>query len=93
MIATVVVLAALVAVLIGALHRVSATDRLVRERLRDDVVVTMKNGEAFRGVLYAADGRSFVLRDAKVLNDTARVVAVDGELILARDQMDYFQRP
>lgn len=93
MIAAVVVLAALVAVLIGALHRVSATDRLVRERLRDDVVVTMKNGEAFRGVLYAADRRSFVLRDAKVLNDTARVVAVDGELILARDQMDYFQRP
>lgn len=94
MIAAVVVLAALVALLIGVVHRVSATDRLIRERLREDVVVTMKSGEAFRGVLYAADGRSFVLRDAKALTDmSARPVGVDGELILARDQIDYFQRP
>lgn len=94
MIFAVVFLGALVVLLAGALVKTAPTDRLLRGRLRDDVVVTLKSGEAFRGVLYAVDGRSFILRDAKALTDASdRPVAVDGELILARDQIDYFQRP
>lgn len=94
MIGAVIVLAVLVVVLTGTVHRVSMADRLLRERLREYVVVTLKSGEAFGGVLYGADSRSFVLRDAKALTDaSARPVPVDGELILPRDQIDYFQRP
>jgi small nuclear ribonucleoprotein (snRNP)-like protein len=94
MLAANIVLALLVVGLVGALARTAPHDRLLRERLREDVVVTMKSGEAFRGVLFAADGRSFILRDAKALTDaSARPVPVDGELILPRDQIDYFQRP
>lgn len=92
--ATVILEALLVAGLVAALARTAPADRLLRERLREDVVVTMRSGEAFRGVLFAADGRSFILRDAKALTDaSARPVPVDGELILPRDQIDYFQRP
>jgi hypothetical protein len=69
-------------------------DRLVRSRLRDELIVTMRTGEAFRGVLTEADGRSFVLRNAKALTDASpRPVPVDGELILDRAQIDYIQKP
>lgn len=69
-------------------------DRLVRRRVRDTVVVTLKDGQAFRGVLFDVDGRSFVLRDTKVVvADGARQVPVDGELLVARADVAYMQRP
>lgn len=78
----------------AALAVMTTRDRLVRRRMRDDVIVTLRTGEAFRGILHDADHRSFILRDAKALTDsTARPVPVDGELILDRGQIDYFQRP
>jgi small nuclear ribonucleoprotein (snRNP)-like protein len=93
-VATVVALVVLVGVLIVALMRTTSRDRLVRDRVREDVIVTMRSGEAFRGVLHDADGRSFVLRDAKALTDaSARPVPVDGELVLDRAQIEYMQRP
>lgn len=69
-------------------------DQVVRSRVRAEVIVTMKTGEAFRGVLMQLDGRSLVLRQAKALTDaSARPVPVDGELILDRAQIDYMQKP
>lgn len=92
--ATAIVLAAVVVILVGALARTAPTDRLLRERLRQDVIVTLRSGEAFRGVLYAADVRSLVLREVKMLTDaSAHPMVVDGELIVARDHVDYLQRP
>lgn len=67
-------------------------DRLLRARLREEFVVTMRDGAAWRGVLYAVDDRSVVLRDAEAMTENARG-PVDGELILARDRIDYMQRP
>jgi hypothetical protein len=68
-------------------------DRLVRRRLRDQFVVTLKDGQAFHGVLFEADGRSFVLRDARVVvADGARHVPVDGELLVARADVAYMQK-
>lgn len=52
----------------------------------------MQDGTAWRGVLYAVDGRSLVLRSAEALTENARG-PVDGELILARDHIAYMQRP
>lgn len=70
-------------------------DRLLRERLCDKVVVTLKTGAAFGGVLFKVDDRVVVLRDTKALGagPTGDHVAVDGELFLSRSDIDFMQRP
>lgn len=89
-----VALVAVAVLLLLARQELMARDRLVQRRVRDVVVVTLKNGSAFRGVLHDADGRSFVLRDAEVVgNGAGRPVPVDGELVVARDLVEYFQKP
>lgn len=68
--------------------------RLIREHLRRKVVVTLKSGDAFEGVLFAADSEALVLRNATVLEagGTDRVpVPVDGELLLLRPDVAYLQ--
>lgn len=69
-------------------------DRLMRRRLRETVVVTLKTGAAFKGALFEADARSFVLRNAELLGrpDVAPI-PVDGELMVARADVEYVQRP
>jgi len=67
-------------------------DRLLKTRLREEFVVTLLDGSGWRGVLYAVDSRTVILRDAEALSDQARG-PVDGELILSRDRIDYMQRP
>lgn len=94
MIVAVVILAYVTSMLGWAMVTLTSRDRLIRRRMREKVIVTMKSGEAFMGVLAEADSRSFVLRDAKALTDaTARPVPVDGELVLDRAQVEYMQRP
>lgn len=69
-------------------------DRLIRRRLRDQVVVTLKSGSAFRGVLFEADARSFVLRNVEMLGQGDGVhIPVDGELMVARTDVEFVQRP
>lgn len=70
-------------------------DRLLRERLCDKVVVTLKSGSAFAGVLFKADDRVVILRDTQALGaaPSGDHVAVDGELILFRSDIDFMQRP
>jgi hypothetical protein len=70
----------------------SSRDRLVRHRLRELFVVTMLDGSGWRGVLYAADDSTVVLREAEAMSDNARG-PVDGELLLPRDHIAYMQRP
>lgn len=81
---------------VGALSGVAvcwpSRDRLMRSRVRDRVVVTLKAGGTFRGVLFDADARSLVLRDAEVVAPSDRPVPVDGELLVARADVAYFQR-
>lgn len=67
-------------------------DRLLRRRLREELIVTMRDGSAWRGVLYAVDHRTVILRSAEALTENARG-PVDGELLLSRDHIDYMQRP
>ena len=59
------------------------------------VVVTLKSGLAFRGVLFDVDDRSFVLRNAEALEQGANGshVAVDGEVVMARSDVEFWQRP
>lgn len=81
---------------IGAMSGVAvcwpSRDRLMRSRVRDRVVVTLKTGGAFRGVLFDVDARSLVLRDAEAVAPSDRPVPVDGELLVARTDVAYFQR-
>lgn len=61
----------------------------VRGRLRDHVVVTLKSGETFSGVLFEADRSTVVLVRAEAQPD----VPVDGELLLRWSEISYVQRP
>lgn len=62
--------------------------RLVRER----VIVTLKSGAAFRGVLYEADDHGWVLREAEAFGARDAVV-VDGEVFVFTRDVDYVQKP
>lgn len=67
---------------------------LFRQHLRKAVIVTLKSGEAFRGVLFDADRDAIVLRNASVLdgNGTDRTpTPVDGELLVLRADLSYMQ--
>lgn len=69
--------------------------RLVRSRLRSRVIVTLKSGASFDGVLYAADREAWVLRDATALaaGERGASVPVDGEVLVLAGEIDYAQRP
>jgi small nuclear ribonucleoprotein (snRNP)-like protein len=70
--------------------------RLIREHLRKRVIVTLKSGEAFGGVLFSADSEALVLREAVLLevNGTDRAAQpVDGELLVLRADVAYLQFP
>lgn len=87
-------MAAMVSAGSGAGVWLGSRDRLVRRRMRDTVVVTMKTGASFRGVLFEADGRSIVLRNAEALTmSDERTIPVDGEVLLARADVEFLQRP
>lgn len=68
-------------------------DRLLKSRLREVFIVTMDDGSAWRGLLYAVDDRTVALREAERLTPDAPGTPVDGELLLPRDQLAYLQRP
>jgi small nuclear ribonucleoprotein (snRNP)-like protein len=96
--AVVVLLAVLLAVtcataLAGGvvLSRPSAVSRRVRSR----VLVTLKSGAAFDGVLASADRSAWVLRNAQALaaGEDGGPVPVDGEVLILTGDIDYAQRP
>lgn len=69
--------------------------RLIRQRLRHRVIVTLKDASAFAGILYAADPEAVVLREASQLDAGPKrePVGVDGELLLLRGDILYVQIP
>jgi len=73
----------------------SGRDRLLRERLCDKVVVTLKTGPSFSGVLFKVDDRAVILRDTQALGAALNGdhLAVDGELVLFRTDIEFLQRP
>lgn len=70
-------------------------ERLLRSRLKSQIIVTLRSGVSFRGVFYDSDRRVVVLRDAEALEvtDTGTRVPVDGEMILAWSEILYMQKP
>jgi hypothetical protein len=59
------------------------------------VIVTVKSGDTFGGVLYSADDKALVLREAAALGAGERStdLPLDGEIIVLLPDVAYIQRP
>lgn len=68
-----------------------ARDRLLKGLLRERLLVTLKTGEAFDGLLDDWDERNLLLVDAYAVTERDRV-SVDGGVWLQRDNVKYAQR-
>ena len=68
---------------------------VLRRSLRERVLVTLKSGEGFEGVLFRADRRSWELVQAKAVGagQNGADVPVDGALVIPADNVAYCQRP
>lgn len=60
--------------------------------IRKSVVVNLKSGRAFRGVLWAKRGPLLVLKNATLIEGGASV-PVDGEVVVERTEIDFIQVP
>lgn len=69
--------------------------RVLTSRFRDRVVVTTKTGDSFGGILYSADDRALVLRQASAMGaaDDKSDLPLDGELIVLLPDVAWIQRP
>lgn len=65
---------------------------LFRQRLRKSVIVTLKDGSAFAGILFAVDPEIVVLRNTISIGDEKRL-PVDGEVLLERGEIAFYQLP
>lgn len=68
---------------------------LVDERVREQLVVTLKSGEAFSGLLWEADDKVWVLRNAVAVGaaEDRSSLDVDGEVVLPAANIAFAQRP
>lgn len=67
-------------------------DRILRGLIHDRLVVTLRTGETFDGLLVEADDRVLRLANADLVSEKARV-SVDGDLYLPRYEVIYMQKP
>lgn len=77
------------------LGRYWCTNRIMRLRHRRTVIVTLKSGHAFRGVLFDSDLTALVLRNAEALPGppAPAAVPVDGEVVILSSEVEFIQRP
>lgn len=68
--------------------------RVLSSRFRERVVVTLKSGDAFGGVLFSADKSALVLRQADAIGagENRTDLPLDGELILLLADVAFIQR-
>jgi small nuclear ribonucleoprotein (snRNP)-like protein len=55
------------------------------------VIVNTRTDRAFRGVLWRRRWGYVVLRNAEMLKPRGETVPVDGEVVIARDNVDFIQ--
>lgn len=70
-------------------------DAVIAARVRRRVLVTLKSGTDFVGILAAADDQAWVLVDASAvrMGDNGADLPVDGEIILMTAEIAYVQKP
>lgn len=68
-------------------------DRLpaVNRRLRRQVIVTLKSGTTFAGVLYETDRSGLVLRNTEAISQSGNRTSVDGEVLVLTGDVDFVQ--
>lgn len=76
----------------GAVVFAAQFEQVIRSRRGHKVIVTCKNGNAWRGHLAQTDRRIVVLRNTERLSGSDAVI-VDGEVLLDRADIDFMQRP
>lgn len=82
------------ATLAVTLARYWSSNRIMRTRHRRTVIVTLKSGLAFRGVLFDSDLTALVLRSAEaVAPGSPGPVPVDGEVVIQGSEVEFIQRP
>lgn len=62
-----------------------------RTLVRRRAVVNLLSGRAFAGILWAQRGPLVVLRDVTMHEPGAQPTAVDGEVVVERDQIEFIQ--
>lgn len=69
--------------------------RILTSRFRETVLVSLKDGTVFSGVLYACDRLALVLRAAEAVGagENRTNLPVDGEIIVLLGDVAYIQRP
>lgn len=69
--------------------------KVLRSRLRSQVFVTMHDGSSFGGVLWEADDKALVLRNAQALSagPDSTNLPLDGEVVLLMFDVAFIQRP
>ena len=69
--------------------------RVLKSRLRSQVFVTTHGGDTFSGVLWEADDKALVLRNAEAVKagpDSSNL-PLDGEVVLLMFDVAFIQRP
>lgn len=69
--------------------------RVISSRMRERVIVTLKTGESFAGVLFSHDDKALVLRETDALGagENRADLRLDGELIVLLPDVSFIQRP
>jgi small nuclear ribonucleoprotein (snRNP)-like protein len=69
--------------------------KVLRSRMRSQVFVTTHEGATFSGVLWEADDKVLVLRNAEALKagPDATNLPLDGEVVLLMFDVAFIQRP
>lgn len=93
-----VLVLALVALLVASVALPAACERKsssLASLTKRRAIVTLKTGEAFAGVLYAADRESLCLRSAELVaaGEKRGNLPVDGEVLILRADVAYLQFP
>lgn len=67
--------------------------RVLKSRLRHQVLVSTKSGGAFRGVFFEGDAQVIVLRQAAQIDpgSEAKYITADGEIVILLADVAYFQ--
>lgn len=62
-----------------------------RLMLRRRVLVSLTSGRALTGVLWVRKGRLLVLKDASLHEQGTEPAAMDGDVVIDRDRVEYVQ--
>lgn len=84
---------AIIGLAIGAAAAWWALTRSWRRLLTKRVVINLKSGESLDGFLIRQSGPLLFVRDAAFLQPGSEPMAMDGEIIVERSQVEFIQAP